>query len=49
MFQTSYLHPMAVHFPIALIMIGFIVDLVSMSGEKTPVFRKQDITLRSSA
>jgi len=40
MFQTSYLHSMAVHFPIALIMIGFIVDLVSMFRRKDPCLSK---------
>ena len=28
MFDTSHLHPMIVHFPIALITIGFIADVV---------------------
>jgi uncharacterized membrane protein len=30
MFDTTHLHPMLVHFPIALITIGFIADLVSL-------------------
>ena len=30
MFDTSYLHPMIVHFPIAIIMIGFLFDLSSL-------------------
>lgn len=30
MFNTSHLHPMIVHFPIALITIGFIADLASL-------------------
>jgi uncharacterized membrane protein len=39
MFDTSYIHPMIVHFPIAIIIFGFIVELVSH------IFRK-DIWLR---
>jgi uncharacterized membrane protein len=30
MFNTAHLHPMIVHFPIALITIGFIADLASL-------------------
>lgn len=30
MFDTSHLHPMIVHFPIALIIIGFIADVISL-------------------
>lgn len=30
MFSTSHLHPMIVHFPIALITIGFLADVLSM-------------------
>jgi len=30
MFDTAHLHPMLVHFPIALITIGFIADIVSL-------------------
>lgn len=30
MFNTAHLHPMLVHFPIALITIGFIADIVSL-------------------
>lgn len=30
MFSTSHLHPMIVHFPIALITVGFIADLASL-------------------
>jgi uncharacterized membrane protein len=28
MFETSHLHPMIVHFPIALIIVGFFADVV---------------------
>ena len=36
MFNTAHLHPMIVHFPIALITIGFFADVVSLfiKGEK---------------
>ena len=30
MFDTSHLHPMMVHFPIAIIMTGFLADLLSL-------------------
>jgi uncharacterized membrane protein len=30
MFDTSHFHPMVVHFPIAIIMTGFLVDLLSL-------------------
>jgi uncharacterized membrane protein len=30
MFETSHLHPMLVHFPIALVMFGFLADLASL-------------------
>jgi uncharacterized membrane protein len=30
MFDTAHLHPMIVHFPIALIIVGFIADVVSL-------------------
>ena len=30
MFDTSHLHPMIVHFPIATIMIGFLADVLSL-------------------
>lgn len=30
MFDTSHLHPMVVHFPIALITIGFFADVLSL-------------------
>jgi len=35
MFDTSHIHPMIVHFPIAIIILGFIVELVSH------IFRKE--------
>jgi len=30
MFSTDHLHPMIVHFPIALITVGFIAEVVSL-------------------
>ena len=30
MFDTSHLHPMIVHFPIAIILVGFLFDLFSL-------------------
>jgi uncharacterized membrane protein len=30
MFNTAHLHPMIVHFPIALIIVGFVADVVSL-------------------
>jgi len=34
MFDTSHLHPMIVHFPIALVIIGFLSDLVGLISKK---------------
>jgi len=34
MFSIDHLHPMLVHFPIALIMVGFLFDLVSLLIKK---------------
>jgi len=40
MIESSYFHPMTVHFPIALIMIGFIIDLFSVFNNKEPCLSK---------
>ena len=40
MFDSSYFHPMTVHFPIALIMVGFIIDLISVFNRKDPCLSK---------
>lgn len=40
MFTTSHLHPMLVHFPIALVAIGFLADLVQLLYRKEPCFSK---------
>jgi uncharacterized membrane protein len=34
MFDSSHLHPMVVHFPIAIIMVGFLADLASLIFKK---------------
>lgn len=34
MFDTSHLHPMLVHFPIALVMFGFLADMASLYFKK---------------
>ena len=38
MFDTSHLHPMIIHFPIALLMIGFLADIIGV------VFKKEFFT-----
>ena len=45
MFETSHLHPMLVHFPIALVTIGFLADLVSMFVKKELCFSKMSFYL----
>lgn len=41
MFDTNHLHPMTVHFPIALILLGFMFDLLSMFfNKKEPCLSK---------
>ncbi|HZX63473.1 MAG TPA: DUF2231 domain-containing protein [Bacteroidales bacterium] len=34
MFDSSHLHPMVVHFPIAIIMVGFLADIASLLFKK---------------
>lgn len=34
MFTTSHLHPMLVHFPIALVMVGFLAEIISLFIKK---------------
>jgi len=34
MFSTAHIHPMLVHFPIALIMVGFLAELISLFFKK---------------
>ena len=45
MFETSHLHPMLVHFPIALVVIGFLADLVFMFIKKEVCFSKMSFYL----
>jgi len=34
MFDTSHLHPMIVHFPIALLMVGFLSEIIGLTLKK---------------
>jgi uncharacterized membrane protein len=34
MFDTTHIHPMIVHFPIALIIVGFLADLIGILLKK---------------
>lgn len=36
MFNTSHFHPMLVHFPIAIITVGFLFDLLALMVKKDP-------------
>jgi len=40
MITEAHLHPMAVHFPIAVILLGFIVDFVSLFWKKESCLSK---------
>ena len=40
MIPTEHFHPMLVHFPIALVMIGFLADLASLIIKKELCFPK---------
>jgi uncharacterized membrane protein len=41
MFATSHLHPMLVHFPIALILIGFLAELAFLVIKKEVCLTKK--------
>ena len=45
MFDTSHLHPMLVHFPIALIVIGFVAYIFQIIIKKEPCFSKMGFYL----
>lgn len=40
MFPTSHIHPMLVHFPIALLLIGFLAELAALFYKKEICFTK---------
>jgi uncharacterized membrane protein len=40
MFDTSHIHPMLVHFPIALVVFGFIADVASLYFKKEAFLSK---------
>jgi uncharacterized membrane protein len=43
MFNTDHLHPMIVHFPIALITVGFFAEVISLFFQKRKVSFKNRI------
>lgn len=45
MFSTSHLHPMLVHFPIALVVIGFLADLLHYAVKKEECLSKMGFYL----
>lgn len=45
MLETSHLHPMLVHFPVALVVVGFLADLASMVVKKDFCFSKMSFYL----
>lgn len=45
MFDTSHLHPMLVHFPIALVVFGFLADLASLLFKKEVCLSKMGFYL----
>jgi uncharacterized membrane protein len=40
MFNSSHFHPMLVHFPIAIITVGFLFDVISLVVKKDPCLSK---------
>jgi len=38
MFSIEHIHPMIVHFPIALILVGFLAEVVFLFFRKDPLF-----------
>ncbi len=45
MFDSSHLHPMLVHFPIALIVVGFLADFLSLIFKKEQCLSKAGLYL----
>ena len=40
MFSTSHLHPMLVHFPIALVIVGFLAEIAALIFKKEPTLSR---------
>jgi uncharacterized membrane protein len=40
MISTEHLHPMIVHFPVALIMVGFLIETLALVVKKEPCLTK---------
>lgn len=45
MFNTAHFHPMVVHFPVALILVGFLADVASLIFRKEEWLRKAGLWL----
>jgi uncharacterized membrane protein len=45
MFNTTHLHPMIVHFPVALILVGFLADVVYLFVKKEICLSKMGLFL----
>lgn len=45
MFNTTHIHPMVTHFPVALILVGFLADLVSVFIKKEMCLSKLGLYL----
>lgn len=45
MFSLSHIHPMLVHFPIALVAVGFLADLISLFFKKEACLTKVGLFL----
>lgn len=46
MFNTAHFHPMMVHFPIALILTGFLFDILTLVLKKEPCLSKAGFWLQ---
>lgn len=45
MFNTTHLHPMLVHFPIALVVIGFLAEILQLLFKSNPYFSRTGLYL----